>query len=203
MEVGNSGDPIQNFQFESSGSGESLTISSPTSPSVMTTHLKEEDLSSYVWGMSEFVNIMAVILTSTLTIYFGALNSRHFLRNYNILTDSNERSPESVQPVLEAKGAILMPIMGSITLITLYYLYTNLQFFILCYIVVASYASTTFCFTVPILFLLTKIENWFNKWHQQIDGESKKKSFGRPLNQFSFFQRLLYGCFVVSSSNAF
>ena len=81
---------------------------------------------------------MCVVATWTVsTAAHRALSMRHILR------DSGE-----MQPVVDQRSAMCLPVISSATLLTLYFLFKYIQNFLVCYMVIASfepcqYASTS------------------------------------------------------------
>lgn len=106
-----------------------------------------------------------MLLTATGTVWMGAMRAREVRRvvkDNSGLQDgaTDSTSPSTMQQhatVLDARGALMMPVMGSVVLVVLYFLFAQLQALIVGYMLLASYASCTFAMHTPLRALLTRV----------------------------------------------
>jgi hypothetical protein len=83
---------------------------------------------------------MCVVATWTVsTAAHRALSMRHILR------DSGE-----MQPVVDQRSAMCLPVISSATLLTLYFLFKYIQNFLVCYMVIASFGAVSICVYEPL-----------------------------------------------------
>lgn len=88
---------------------------------------------------------MPVVLTASSTVYMGAHRSRAVRKMMEgVLAEDDSEEAMGQQAVLDGRGALMMPVVGSITLLAFFFLFGTLQMVVVAYIVLASLASVTF-----------------------------------------------------------
>lgn len=102
-----------------------------------------------------------MILVAMLTILYGSYRSLSFYKTFSISDDDKEESN------LKTRTAIILPIVGSIFLVVLFYLLNWIYYLLLAILAFASLSGVTFLVYPGVVYLLNRFnkeKSWEMRW---------------------------------------
>jgi len=111
---------------------------------------------AYTWDNFYDPNNLFVIIIASVTILYGSYRSRKFFESY-------KESLELEQSTVQMKTAIIMPIVGSIFLVLLFFLLKKLVYLLIGVMALASLAGFSF-FVWPFIDAVFQQIGWNKNW---------------------------------------